>query len=112
MLLPLIETPNEVEHDSGFGIRTRRVTDAPIVIRTASARDADAIHELIDEHLTEGHLLVVPRVVVRRRLVRPDVEHDPGRLTSFCPVNRQLARGLLVPLDVEPQHVPDLGPHC
>jgi len=60
MLLPLIETrrvPSEVEGESGFGIRTRRVTDAPIVIRTASARDADAIHELIDEHLTEGHLL-------------------------------------------------------
>jgi N-acetylglutamate synthase-like GNAT family acetyltransferase len=60
MLLPLIETrrvPSEVEGDSGFGIRTRRVTDAPIVILTASARDADAIHELIDEHLAEGHLL-------------------------------------------------------
>jgi amino-acid N-acetyltransferase len=60
MLLPLIETglvPSVVERDSGFAIRTRRVTDAPIVIRTASARDADAIHELIDEHLTEGHLL-------------------------------------------------------
>ena len=60
MLLPLIETrrvPSDVEGDSGFGIRTRRITDAPIVIRTASARDADAIHELIDEHLTEGHLL-------------------------------------------------------
>ena len=60
MLLPLIETglvPSEVERDSGFAIRTRRVTDAPIVIRTASARDADAIHELIDEHLTQGHLL-------------------------------------------------------
>jgi N-acetylglutamate synthase-like GNAT family acetyltransferase len=60
MLLPLIETrraPSQVEGDSEFGIPTRRVTDAPIVIRTASARDADAIHELIDEHLTEGHLL-------------------------------------------------------
>src|SRR5262245_10118454 len=60
MLLPLIDTrrvPSDVEGDSGFRIRTRRVTDAPIVIRTASARDADAIHELIDEHLTEGHLL-------------------------------------------------------
>jgi N-acetylglutamate synthase-like GNAT family acetyltransferase len=60
MLMPLIETrraPSEVEGDSEFGIRTRRVTAAPIVIRTASARDADAIHELIDEHLTEGHLL-------------------------------------------------------
>ena len=60
MLLPLIETrpaPSGVEGDSGFGIRTRHVTDAPIAIRTASVRDADAIHELIDEHLTEGHLL-------------------------------------------------------
>ena len=60
MLLPLIETrpaPSGVEGDSGFGIRTRHVTDAPIAIQTASVRDADAIHELIDEHLTEGHLL-------------------------------------------------------
>jgi len=60
MLLPLVETrraPSGVEGDSGFGIRTRHVTDAPIAIRTASVRDADAIHELIDEHLTEGHLL-------------------------------------------------------
>jgi amino-acid N-acetyltransferase len=60
MLLPLVETrraPSGVEGDSGFGIRTRHVTDAPIAIRTASGRDADAIHELIDEHLTEGHLL-------------------------------------------------------
>ena len=60
MLLPLVETrraPSGVEGASGFGIRTRHVTDAPIAIRTASVRDADAIHELIDEHLTEGHLL-------------------------------------------------------
>ena len=49
--------PSGVEGDSGLGIRRRRVTDAPIAIRTASARDADAIHELIDEHLAEGHLL-------------------------------------------------------
>ena len=64
MLLPLIETrpaPSGVEGDSGFGIRTRHVTNAPIAIRTASVREADAIHELIDEHLTEGHLL--PRVL-------------------------------------------------
>jgi len=60
MLLPLIEirpAPSGVEGDSGFGIRTRHVTNAPIAIRTASVREADAIHELIDEHLTEGHLL-------------------------------------------------------
>jgi amino-acid N-acetyltransferase len=52
MLVPLIGI-----RDSGYAIRTRRLTDAAIVIRTASADDADAIHELIDEHLTEGHLL-------------------------------------------------------
>jgi amino-acid N-acetyltransferase len=52
MLLPL----NGLR-DAGFEARTRRVTDAPIAIRTASAREADAIHELIDEHLAEGHLL-------------------------------------------------------
>jgi amino-acid N-acetyltransferase len=51
--------------DQGPGIGTLAVLDprfpipdpASITIRTASARDADAIHELIDEHLTEGHLL-------------------------------------------------------
>ena len=52
MLLPLIEVQT-----SAYDSRTRVITDAPIAIRTASARDADAIHELLDEHLTEGHLL-------------------------------------------------------
>jgi len=52
MLLPLIET-----RESAVATRTRRLTDAPIAIRTACAQDADAIHELIDEHLAEGHLL-------------------------------------------------------
>jgi amino-acid N-acetyltransferase len=60
MLLPLTEIrlrPGGVEKDSQFGIRTPHFTEAPIAIRTASARDADGIHELIDEHLAEGHLL-------------------------------------------------------
>lgn len=60
MLLPLIGTrlgPKGVESDSGVGTRTRRVTDTAIAIRTACASDADAIHELIDEHLADGHLL-------------------------------------------------------
>src|SRR5262245_2477789 len=60
MLLPLIEirpAPSGVEGDSGFGIRTRPVPGAPVAIRSAWIREADAIHELIDEHLTEGHLL-------------------------------------------------------
>lgn len=38
-------------------VRARHVTDAPIAIRTASANEVDAIHELIDEHVAEGHLL-------------------------------------------------------
>ena len=60
MLVPLTairSAPSGVEGDSGFRIRSRRVTDAPITIRTACVRDADAIQELIDEHLAEGHLL-------------------------------------------------------
>src|SRR4029453_6778141 len=60
MLLPLAGTrlaPSGVEGESGFATRTRRVTDAPVAIRRACARDADAIHELIDEHLADGHLL-------------------------------------------------------
>jgi amino-acid N-acetyltransferase len=52
MLLPLTGI-----RDSGFGIRTRRISDAPIALRNATSDDADAIHELIDEHLAEGHLL-------------------------------------------------------
>jgi N-acetylglutamate synthase-like GNAT family acetyltransferase len=51
--------------DPGSGIRTLEHSDpgspitAPdaIEIRTATAREANAIHELIDEHLAEGHLL-------------------------------------------------------
>jgi N-acetylglutamate synthase-like GNAT family acetyltransferase len=60
MLLPLMGTrprPRAVESDPEVGIRTRRVTDAPVAIRTARESDADAIHELIDEHLADGHLL-------------------------------------------------------
>jgi amino-acid N-acetyltransferase len=51
MLLPLAEIQT-----STFESRNR-VTDAPIEIRTAGARDVEAMHELIDEHLAEGHLL-------------------------------------------------------
>jgi N-acetylglutamate synthase-like GNAT family acetyltransferase len=55
----VITLPLEVRRSdgSGFAVRQRRVTDAPIAIRTASANEVDAIHELIDEHLAEGHLL-------------------------------------------------------
>jgi amino-acid N-acetyltransferase len=55
----VITLPLEVRRSdgSGFAVRRRRVTDAAIAIRTATAHEADAIHELIDEHLAEGHLL-------------------------------------------------------
>ena len=55
----MITLPLEVRRSDGseFAVRQRRVTDAPITIRTATAHEADAIHELIDEHLAEGHLL-------------------------------------------------------
>jgi amino-acid N-acetyltransferase len=52
MLLPLTAT-----RESPLETRTRRITDAPIAIRTACTRDADAILELIEEHVAEGHLL-------------------------------------------------------
>lgn len=59
-LIPLVGTT-----DQGSGIASLDVVEPrcpipdpeAIAIRTASAHDADAIHELIDEHLTEGHLL-------------------------------------------------------
>jgi N-acetylglutamate synthase-like GNAT family acetyltransferase len=60
-LLQLVGT-----NDHGSGIGTLDVPQPrfpiadpeSIVIRTASAREADAVYELIDEHLAEGHLLL------------------------------------------------------
>ena len=60
MLLPLAGTrltATGVDGESRLATRTRHLTDAPITIRTASADDADAIHELIDEHLADARLL-------------------------------------------------------
>jgi N-acetylglutamate synthase-like GNAT family acetyltransferase len=48
--LPVVVRGSEGSEGSGFAVRTRRVTDAPIEIRTAEAHEADAIH-------AEGHLL-------------------------------------------------------
>jgi amino-acid N-acetyltransferase len=55
----VITLPQVVRGPGGsrFESRARHLTDAPITLRTATADDADAIHELIDEHLAEGHLL-------------------------------------------------------
>src|SRR6266567_3355825 len=44
--------------DSGSGIRGFEVLEAEsITLRTATVDDTSAIHELIDEYLSEGHLL-------------------------------------------------------
>ena len=55
--LPMVVRGSEGSEGSGFAVRARRVTDAPIALRTGTSDDVEAIHELIDEHLAEGHLL-------------------------------------------------------
>lgn len=42
---------------SGLEVLDRHVDPATIVVRTATADEAAAIHTLIEDHLTEGHLL-------------------------------------------------------
>ena len=89
MLLPLTEI-----RDSGFGIRTQRISDAPIALRTATSDDADAIHELIDEHVAEGHLLPREfdeiRIHAHRFVVA--VQHgDVVACAELAPLSRSVA---------------------
>src|SRR5205823_8252972 len=70
------------------------VTNAPIAIRTASAHEADAIHELIDEHLAEGHLL--PRelgeiLVHVQRFVVAVQDDDVLACAELAPLSRSVA---------------------
>jgi len=74
--------------------RGRRVTDAPIAIRTASSNEADAIHELIDEHLAEGHLL--PRelgeiAVHAHRFVVAVQDDEVLACVELAPLSRSVA---------------------
>jgi N-acetylglutamate synthase-like GNAT family acetyltransferase len=88
--------------DQGSGIGTFEVLDPrspipdpeSITIRTASAHDADAIHELIDEHLTEGHLL--PRelgeiLVHAHRFVVAVRDHEVLACAELAPLSHGVA---------------------
>jgi N-acetylglutamate synthase-like GNAT family acetyltransferase len=92
----VITQPLEVRRSdgSGFAVRQRRVTDAPIAIRTASANEVDAIHELIDEHLAEGHLL--PRelgeiAVHARRFIVAVQDDEVLACAELAPLSRSVA---------------------
>jgi N-acetylglutamate synthase-like GNAT family acetyltransferase len=79
---------------SGFAVRQRRVTDAPITLRTATSDDADAMHDLIDEHLAEGHLL--PREfgeirVHAHRFVVAVQDDDVLACAELAPLSRSVA---------------------
>ncbi|HYS27153.1 MAG TPA: GNAT family N-acetyltransferase [Vicinamibacterales bacterium] len=83
-----------VVRGSGFEVRARNVTDEPITICTASADEADAIHELIDEHLAEGHLL--PRklgeiLVHAHRFVVAVQDDEVLACAELAPLSRSVA---------------------
>lgn len=92
----MITLPLEVRRSDGseFAVRQRRVTDAPITIRTATAHEADAIHELIDEHLAEGHLL--PRelgeiAVHAHRFIVAVQDEEVLACAELAPLSRSVA---------------------
>lgn len=68
---------------------TRALTSTMVSLRTATAADADAIHTLIVEHMTEGHLL--PRR-------REEIAVRAGRFVVATVNDRIVACGELAPL--------------
>lgn len=91
---PLVVRGSEGSEGSGFSVRTRHVTDTPIEIRTADAHEADAIHDLIDEHLAEGHLL--PREfgeirVHAHRFIVAVQDDDVLACAELAPLSRSVA---------------------
>ena len=95
MLLPLAGI-----RDSGSGIRSlanpepRVPNPEEIPIRTAAADEADSIHELIDGHLAEGHLL--PRelgeiLVHAHRFVVAVQDGDVLACAELAPLSRSVA---------------------
>ena len=81
--------------DRGSGIRRFEVPDAEsVVLRTAVADDAGAIHELIDEYLSEGHLL--PRALVEilvhvDRFVVAVHDDEVVAFAELAPLSRSIA---------------------
>ena len=81
--------------DSGSGIRRFEVPEAEsITLRTATADDAGVIHELIDEYISEGHLL--PRalgeiLVHADRFVVAVHDDDVVAFAELAPLSRSVA---------------------
>jgi amino-acid N-acetyltransferase len=75
-----------------------------LTIRAASPADAEAIHELIDEHLAEGHLLPRRPEEIAAHASRFLVALDGGRVVAcadLAPLSRHVAevRSLVVSSD-------------
>jgi amino-acid N-acetyltransferase len=99
--------------DQGSGISRFEVLDRPssildpstIVVRTATADDAAAIHTLVEDHLAEGHLL--PRqfseiVVHAQRFVVAVQDDDVLACAELAPLSRSVAevRSMVVSREV------------
>lgn len=74
---------------------------AEATIRTAGASDADAIHRLVSEHLTEGRLLPRSRDEIANHVARFLVAVHDGRVVGcadLAPLSRRVAevRSLVV----------------
>jgi N-acetylglutamate synthase-like GNAT family acetyltransferase len=88
--------------DRGSGIDAFTVPDPwspipdpkPIALRTATREEADAIHELIDEHLAEGHLLPREReevAVHAPRFVVAMQDDEVLACAELAPLSRSVA---------------------
>jgi amino-acid N-acetyltransferase len=79
---------------SRFDSHARRVSDAPITLRIGTSADAGAIHELIDEHLAEGHLLPREYEEIRvhaHRFVVAVQDDEVVACAELAPLSRSVA---------------------
>jgi N-acetylglutamate synthase-like GNAT family acetyltransferase len=99
-----VAAPLRVAVASGFSRKERIVSPAAIrkiVLQTATADDADAIHALITDHLAEGHLLSRTRDEILVRADRFVVARHGRRIVAcaeLAPLSRSVAeaRSLVV----------------
>lgn len=86
---------------SGGARLGRRSAVQDVVIRPAAAKDADAIHDLIATHLSEGHLLPRTRQEIAvhvHRLVVAVLDDEVVACADLAPLSRAVAevRSLIV----------------
>jgi amino-acid N-acetyltransferase len=75
--------------------------DVTSIVRSASAADVDAIHDLVSTHMVEGRLLARSREEIAARINRFVVAADNGRVVGcadLAPLSRRVAevRSLVV----------------